>query len=676
MKNGTEKSTQKRTATTRGIFRQRRTKRRLSAKQKCRGDERRFNNMKVNKKAIAILMVLILIFGNTVAFAQMTATVNSMSTLPQKAFNVKTNTAFNLTDLTPNKYNFLVYGFEDCSNLRGTLATLDKLFSIIKPGAVQAFYFDLNKYSNQQVLDIGSKGNLKNIILCSDPDSSKQYINTMGSYFSELGYDKTTFGNPFIVLINKNGEIKYSSTGSQSESSLYEALSQVTKNDNIFTTEFVNFGMKVLANNVKLRSSQATSSDVVSAYLKPSYTVNPEAASIKKLASEITANITSTGDFSLEYMKLKAIYTWIAKNIYYDNSNKSSNDPEKVLNSKHASSAGYSNLLSALCRAANIPNKAVLGYAVSSKYASVWTEAVVSFNLPSHRGWTDDVYSSNWTNHKWNEAFVDGRWVMLDVTWDSHNTYTSNEPQFKTWNPKGQLIVGGEPEWKVNGEVTYTYFDCSVEKMSELHKIIVYEPYPQPTPTPRPTATPMPTARPTATPVPTAKPTATPTPTPTTIDWSNGASISTPKAPATVSAEPTSAKVIVNQELIGFEAYNIGGNNYFKLRDIAKVVIGSEKQFEVTWDNDKKAINLISNMPYTAVGGEMSLGEGKIKEATLNTSTIYKDGVVIQLTAYTINANNFFKLRDLTQAFNIGVTWDGATQTVGIDTKLDYEVPK
>jgi hypothetical protein len=49
---------------------------------------------------------------------------------------------------------------------------------------------------------------------------------------------------------------------------------------------------------------------------------------------------------------------------------------------------------------------------------------------------------------------------------------------------------------------------------------------------------------------------------------------------------------------------------------------------------------------------------------------------VIKLTAYTINGNNFFKLRDLTQAFNIGVTWDGATQTVGIDTKLDYEVPK
>lgn len=37
-----------------------------------------------------------------------------------------------------------------------------------------------------------------------------------------------------------------------------------------------------------------------------------------------------------------------------------------------------------------------------------------------------------------------------------------------------------------------------------------------------------------------------------------------------------------------------------------------------------------------------------------------------------IGGNNFFKLRDLCKAFNIGVTWDGATKTLGIDTALPY----
>jgi hypothetical protein len=137
----------------------------------------------------------------------------------------------------------------------------------------------------------------------------------------------------------------------------------------------------------------------------------------------------------------------------------------------------------------------------------------------------------------------------------------------------------------------------------------------------------------------------------------------------------TSAKVLVNGVLTSFEAYTINGNNYFKLRDIAKVVNGTEKQFEVTWDGVKKAINLISNKPYTPLGGELVVGDGKQKQAIPNTSSIYKDGNIVQLTAYTINGNNFFKLRDLALTFNIGVTWDGAISTVGIDTTKIYEVP-
>lgn len=151
--------------------------------------------------------------------------------------------------------------------------------------------------------------------------------------------------------------------------------------------------------------------------------------------------------------------------------------------------------------------------------------------------------------------------------------------------------------------------------------------------------------------------------------------------PGMVSANATSqpfnvnqanAKVLVNGVLADFEAYNINGNNYFKLRDIAKVVSGTKKQFEVTWNEAKRAINLVSNSTYTPAGGELAKGDGKPKQAVLNSSVIYKDGSAVALMAYNIGGNNFFKLRDLTQAFNIGVTWDGATSTVGIDTAQDY----
>jgi uncharacterized repeat protein (TIGR02543 family) len=141
---------------------------------------------------------------------------------------------------------------------------------------------------------------------------------------------------------------------------------------------------------------------------------------------------------------------------------------------------------------------------------------------------------------------------------------------------------------------------------------------------------------------------------------------------STNNAKPTASKVLVNGKAVEFDAYNINNNNYFKLRDLAQAVTNTEKNFEVTWDGKNNAINLISNKPYTAVGGELTKGDGKAKAATLSTAKIYKDSKEVSLTAYTINGNNYFKLRDIAKAFDIGVTWDGTTNTVGIDTSIGY----
>ncbi len=143
-------------------------------------------------------------------------------------------------------------------------------------------------------------------------------------------------------------------------------------------------------------------------------------------------------------------------------------------------------------------------------------------------------------------------------------------------------------------------------------------------------------------------------------------------SPEKLKAVPTNSKVFVNGQAIEFDAYKINNNNYFKLRDLAKVLTGTEKQFEVTWDGVNKAINLISNKPYTIVGGELSKGEGSVKEAVESTATIYKDGVIIDLKAYTINDNNYFKLRDIGEAFDFGVIWDPKTNSIIIDTSIGY----
>lgn len=150
-------------------------------------------------------------------------------------------------------------------------------------------------------------------------------------------------------------------------------------------------------------------------------------------------------------------------------------------------------------------------------------------------------------------------------------------------------------------------------------------------------------------------------------------STTTPVSPVSdVTATPTSSKIIINGTNVPFEAYTINGNNYFKLRDIAFILGTSGKQFEVTWDDSKKSINLVSGKKYTIVGGELSTGDGTAKNAVVNTSAIYKDGSIINLSAYTINDNNYFKLRDLGQAFNFGVSWDAQNNAVIIDTVAGY----
>jgi hypothetical protein len=50
---------------------------------------------------------------------------------------------------------------------------------------------------------------------------------------------------------------------------------------------------------------------------------------------------------------------------------------------------------------------------------------------------------------------------------------------------------------------------------------------------------------------------------------------------------------------------NIGGANYFKLRDIAFALSKTESQFEVRFDGGRNAIALTSGQAYTPAGGEM-----------------------------------------------------------------------
>ncbi|MCL1975391.1 MAG: peptidylprolyl isomerase [Firmicutes bacterium] len=139
-----------------------------------------------------------------------------------------------------------------------------------------------------------------------------------------------------------------------------------------------------------------------------------------------------------------------------------------------------------------------------------------------------------------------------------------------------------------------------------------------------------------------------------------------------VTALPTSSTVLVNGNKVAFDSYNIKGNNYFKLRDLAFILSKTAKQFEVTFDNESNTISLTGAKPYTVVGGEMKgKGQGD-KEAFSTTSKIYFNDKDLHFIVYNIEGNNYFKLRDIAAALDFGVDWDAAKNTIVIDTSKVY----
>lgn len=149
-----------------------------------------------------------------------------------------------------------------------------------------------------------------------------------------------------------------------------------------------------------------------------------------------------------------------------------------------------------------------------------------------------------------------------------------------------------------------------------------------------------------------------------------------PTVPAVVEAEQNSAPVLVDGKIVRFDAYTIregiNGFTYFKLRDLAAALSGTQKQYDVFWDEATGNVLLTSGLPYTTAGGELAPGAAGTRSATLTSSAIFRDGLPITPTAYLIGQSNYFKLRDIGQLFDFSVDWDNDAMCIVIDTTKGY----
>ena len=190
----------------------------------------------------------------------------------------------------------------------------------------------------------------------------------------------------------------------------------------------------VYAHNKKLYETNRAISEA----LKSTPSIESDKSDIKELAKRITANAEK------DYDKIRKIHDWVCSNIVYDTDKlrSSSTVPYaagKVLESKSAVCLGFSTLTAALCRSVGIPCNVVSGYALG---------------VGEDTEWSVETINTEEQNHAWNEAYVDGRWVIMDTTWDCPNK-----------------IENGE---RITGEVSHIYFDANIDFFSTNHKIIEY----------------------------------------------------------------------------------------------------------------------------------------------------------------------------------------------------------
>lgn len=171
---------------------------------------------------------------------------------------------------------------------------------------------------------------------------------------------------------------------------------------------------------------------------------------------------TITTDMTDDMDKLKAIYDWVTTNIYYDYGMLEGYYPTFVsaadtLYLKSSVCEGFANLTAAMCHAVGIPCRVVIGFA-----AGVGTDSTIGNVWTAYQSWAGsgdlDVLRQQmpqYANHAWNEAYVNGRWVILDTTWGCNND--------ATYVPaKGSYVL-------IPGTPTDDYFDLSVEALSESH---------------------------------------------------------------------------------------------------------------------------------------------------------------------------------------------------------------
>lgn len=130
-----------------------------------------------------------------------------------------------------------------------------------------------------------------------------------------------------------------------------------------------------------------------------------------------------------------------------------------------------------------------------------------------------------------------------------------------------------------------------------------------------------------------------------------------------VQATPNHQSITRNGQAVSLSGYEIDGYTYFKLRDIAVILNGTDSQFSV--DYDGSGVVITTGQPYIRQQNDLApIPDGTVASTDLSSLSMRIDGQTVTLTACQIDGYNYLKLRDLGQALGFAVDYDASSRTI------------
>lgn len=144
-------------------------------------------------------------------------------------------------------------------------------------------------------------------------------------------------------------------------------------------------------------------------------------------------------------------------------------------------------------------------------------------------------------------------------------------------------------------------------------------------------------------------------------------------AGAKVDAVKTKNPLMLNGVQKDFPAVNIDGYNWLKLRDVAMLLLGTQKGFSIDYDAEAKIIDITTGGVYAPLGDELQDKLSDVSTAVASPQQLRLDGKVIDIAAYNIDGYNYFRLRDIAILLDFGVDFAEDTRIVTLNLADPYK---